>query len=437
MKKNKVEIETNIIKSHQKNSIQNHHLKAKSKLRHKKFVNSLQIFPIKIKLFINKVKKFSKFILSKFIKIKFFFNRISDFFKDPKVSLIIKITIISFFLGVNIVLGKYFIENNTFHIPKELLNFLTQTGLIEKPKVGYLAEEIQKEVKTDLDPQVIFQKLNSERISLEVGELEYSDQLASAAAILIAEAEKYDYDLEKKDFLEELKNALKTVGYNYLHVSHNMVIGPQTEQAIVDAWFSDAQQIEALKDDDFEDVGFATKIVEIKDLGTVGVVVQVLGKPMKQVNVVPQQVAIKGPVYPDISDEEVFNALNDYRASHQIFPLNFNKNLCNYASRRVNDLIEFGGLDDHAGFIEDFADLENLPDEIKYYPGKNIGENLAFQNCKNMQTGDSFIAQTGTSIIEWCFDSSTIGHREAQLSREFKNACVRHGENMYVIIFGD
>jgi hypothetical protein len=54
-----------------------------------------------------------------------------------------------------------------------------------------------------------------------------------------------------------------------------------------------------------------------------------------------------------------------------------------------------------------------------------------------MTTGQSFIAETGTALIEWCFDSSTKGHREAQLSATYKNVCVRHADGMYVVTFGD
>jgi hypothetical protein len=54
-----------------------------------------------------------------------------------------------------------------------------------------------------------------------------------------------------------------------------------------------------------------------------------------------------------------------------------------------------------------------------------------------MTTGESFIAETGTALIEWCFDSSTKGHREAQLSSVYKNVCVRHADGMFVVTFGD
>lgn len=237
-------------------------------------------------------------------------------------------------------------------------------------------------------------------------------------------------------FLAELKNALTKVGYDYSHVSHNTMVGPLLEQAVVDAWFSDVKQIEAMQDDDFTEVGFATKVVEIKDIGTVGVIVQVLGRPMMVTPTKPQQT--QSPVvFPEISDDEVVEALNRYRSDHLIRTLNIDQNLCQYASKRVQDLVAFGGLDEHAGFKKDFEDQENLPEPIRNYSGTEIAENLAHQYCKNMTTGDSFIAQTGTAIIEWCFDSSTKGHKEAQLNNNFENVCVRHGDHMFVVIFGD
>ncbi|MBU0974884.1 hypothetical protein KKD03_04245 [Patescibacteria group bacterium] len=342
----------------------------------------------------------------------------------------------AFFLGMNIILGRYFLENHDFYLPKKVANILVNSGIIEKNKSGFLYDEIKKEVESSLEPQIILEKLNVERRLFEVGELEYNDSLASAAAILLEEAAKYDYDLDSHDFLAELKNALIHVGYEYSHVSHNTMVGPMLEQAVVDAWFSNAQQIEAMKDDDFTQVGFATKIVGIKDIGTVGVIVQVLGRPMNVTPTKPQQT--QSPiVFPEISDEEIVDALNSYRLVHDVRTLNIDQNLCQYASKRVQDLIVFGSLDEHAGFKKDFDDQDNLPEPIRNYSGTEIAENLAHQYCKNMTTGDSFIAETGTSIIEWCFDSSTKGHKEAQLNNDYENVCVRHGEHMYVVIFGD
>ncbi len=348
---------------------------------------------------------------------------------------------ISFLVGVNLVLGRYFLLHNSFHLPTEFLSILTKLHLVSSEHLGVLQQKVSFVALSDddnktpsLNPQVIFIKLNQERKLVGVSELEYSSQLASVADILLTKAEKYDFEVKDELFSQQLKEAIETVGYNYEHVSHNMLVGPATEQAVVDAWYSSDDQVKAIQDDDFTEVGFATKIVELKDLGTVGVVVQVLGKPRTK------RVVSRTPLplnYPNISDLEVFNALNEYRRDHKVQKLTVDQHLCDYAEKRVNDLISYGGLDEHAGFKADFQDQNNLPASIQAYSGHSIAENLAHQYCKNMTTGDSFIAQTGTAIIEWCFDSSTKGHREAQLNPDFSHVCVRHGDHMFVVIFGD
>ncbi len=375
-------------------------------------------------------KTFGNFLIKHSRNTKLFFLRLSE------KHFLIRLAVLAFFLGMNLVLGNYFLQNSEFHFPKEVTNILERSGLIEKQKSGFLNDEINKETSSSLDPQIILEKLNTERRYFEVRELKYNDSLASAAAILLDDAAKYNYDLDNHDFLAELKNALTKVGYDYSHVSHNTMVGPLLEQAVVDAWFSDEKQIEAMKDDDFTEVGFATKVVEIKGIGTVGAIVQVLGRPMMVTPTKPQKT--QSPiVFPEISDDQVVEALNRYRLDHTIRTLNIDQNLCQYASKRVQDLIAFGSLDEHAGFKKDFEDKENLPEPIRNYSGTEIAENLAHQYCKNMTTGDSFIAQTGTAIIEWCFDSSTKGHKEAQLNNDFENVCVRHGDHMYVVIFGN
>lgn len=141
--------------------------------------------------------------------------------------------------------------------------------------------------------------------------------------------------------------------------------------------------------------------------------------------------------FPNISDTDVLLELNAYRAAHTIPQLVENSNLCRYAEKRVRDLVAFGGLDNHAGFIADTASAESLPDALRAYSGGSIGENLAYQNCKNMTTGDGFLASTPQQLIEWCFDSSTKGHREAQLNPKFTAACVRHDQGYFVVIFGE
>lgn len=143
------------------------------------------------------------------------------------------------------------------------------------------------------------------------------------------------------------------------------------------------------------------------------------------------------PTFPFLSNSDILVELNAYRAAHKIPALVENQLLCQYAEKRVEDLIAYGGLDNHAGFTKDTENYETLPESLKQYPGGAIGENLAYQYCKNMTTGDSFIASTPQQLIEWCFDSSIRGHREAQLNPKYTAACVRNQQGYVVVIFGE
>lgn len=405
----------------------------------------------KLNHFIKKLFKKNSKIIKKFRKPK---KKVTSFLGDVhhKIernkylsnSYLRRIVVVLFFFGINIQLLPFFLATTRVKLPNEILVALDNAGVIDKD--NYIFEYIPEGLKYDepsLEPQLILEKLNDERKIREKDDFIYNEKLATAAAELLLEFEKYDFELEDKVFTEEFKEALDGVGYNYEHVSQNMVVGPLKEDAVIDAWFSSEEQLVALFDDDFEEVGFATKIVTTKHNETLGVTVQVLGKefvekPAANIQLtIPQNQEKQKFDFPPISNEQVFEALNNYRQAHTVHKLSEDENLCKYAEKRVQDLIAFGGLDNHEGFKKDFEDQSNLPQSIQDYNGKNIAENLAFQHCKNMTTGEGFIAESGAAIIEWCFDSSTLGHREAQLSRDFGQACVRSGEGMFVVIFGE
>lgn len=352
-----------------------------------------------------------------------------------------RIVKILFFLGINIILLPYFLQTNRIELAPKLTKILQTVGVANPKQIFPSLDSNISTSSASLDPQIILEKLNEERVKKSLPEFKYNDKLATAAAVLLTEASKYNYDLADQDFTPELRKSLKDVKYEYLHVSHNMIVGPKLEAAVIDAWYSQEEQVMALFEDDFTEVGLATTFADIEGEGRYGVIVQILAKPNDTKVAVPQVKTQAKPSsqlnFPKITNEQVLEALNAYRQSHGRVPVSEHPNLCEYAQKRVGDLIAHGGLDAHAGFAKDFEDLNNLPQSIKDYPGSSIAENLAYQYCKNMTTNDSFIAETGTALIEWCFDSSTAGHREAQLSPKYSKACVRSGNNMFVVIFGD
>jgi uncharacterized protein YkwD len=351
----------------------------------------------------------------------------------------IKLAIIAFFLGLNVILGSYFlmtVRGQSF-VPPALREFFVEHGLAEPSRSTFpLDDAPDYSLRIDLDAEDVTAAINEQREAHKETAVESSARLHQVAEYVQTALKANGFELSDEEGNALLEEALKKSGYYYSRAYQSIVIGPVTTQSVVEYWFNNNQQ-ETILAGDVSEIGVSTTVESVNGEFT-GITVVVLAEPRGVTAVLPTASIVPAkPALPPISDQEVIDALNSYREVHGTHTLNVHPNLCSYAEKRVGDLVAFGGLDNHQGFKEDFADLNNLPEVLKDYPGSKIGENLAHQFCRNMTTGDSFVAETGTAIIEWCFDSSTKGHREAQLSSEFHNVCVRHADGMYVVIFGE
>jgi uncharacterized protein YkwD len=341
--------------------------------------------------------------------------------------------ILLIFLVLDVILGVYFLVQARKPVPLVLQK--AASGLqISLPDFSQQTALYQELHEPNLSSEELLQLANELRVENDVKELEYSPKLELVATKLLAEYKTLGLEIETVNLEPELAKYAKQAGYAYSFISHQVLIGPVTNREVSDVWRSSTEQKDALLYEHYKQVGYATEIITEGER-VYGVVVQVLAQKQQTASAVSPKTNVSSA--PDISDEEVTAALNGYRATHGLYPLKIDDFLCQYAEKRVGDLVAFGSLDGHAGFTKDFENLDSLPVGIRDYTGGSIGENLAHQYCKNMTTGDSFVAQSGTAIIEWCFDSSTKGHREAQLSKTFRNVCVRHGKQMYVVIFGE
>lgn len=128
-----------------------------------------------------------------------------------------------------------------------------------------------------------------------------------------------------------------------------------------------------------------------------------------------------------ISEEELWSALNAYRNTHGRHNLNRSESLCQYARKRVNELINRlettpdDPLDNHAGFQRD-ADSGYVFEATGF---NYVGENLAYT--------PGFTS--ATQVIEWGWDTSS-GHRELQLSNDITDGCIAASPPIFVGIYG-
>ena len=347
------------------------------------------------------------------------------------------------FLVADIFLGVFWLRTQQEQVLVPVKNFLSgiHPALPEKILGHSVSQSLPSELPTTspFTAQEVFETVNAERAERKLPPLEYSEVLSQGGDQIIEGIIENNVSFDGLDSGKIISNFLQKKKVENISLFHDTLIGPRTLPQLQQYWKTEKEHLETISSPDLTQLGVATASAMIADQEQ-GILVMIYAKPQPTVQSTPVQTPPpqkKKIVFPEISNQSVLEALNQYRATHKIHSLQEHPKLCEYAEKRVQDLVQYGGLDGHEGFRKDFADPEKIPQSIKDYPGGAIGENLAYQNCRNMQTNQDFLAETATALIEWCFDSSTKGHREAQLNPKFNNVCARHQDGYFVIIFGE
>lgn len=124
------------------------------------------------------------------------------------------------------------------------------------------------------------------------------------------------------------------------------------------------------------------------------------------------------PPDPKMSTEnELFEAMNNYRKAHNVSILQKSDLLCSIAQNRANEQLANGELDSHAGF-EKYAKEQN--------EFSTMGEVL-FGGVQ---------PQYGVHIVEYGWDRSLTGHREAIGDPSWQYGCGGIAGYFAVFIFG-
>lgn len=115
--------------------------------------------------------------------------------------------------------------------------------------------------------------------------------------------------------------------------------------------------------------------------------------------------------------EELNTAMNDYRKAHNVQLVTRNDLLCDIAQKRAEEQLQNGGLDGHAGFD-------------KY--GQN--QNEFFRMGEVLFGGVQ--PQYGVHIVEYGWDRSLTGHKEAIADSGWNHGCGGVAGYYAVFIFG-
>lgn len=117
------------------------------------------------------------------------------------------------------------------------------------------------------------------------------------------------------------------------------------------------------------------------------------------------------------SADELFEAMNNYRKAHNVSILQKSDLLCGIAQNRAREQESNGKLDGHAGFEKYAKDQQEF---------STMGEVL-FGGSQ---------PQYGVHIVEYGWDRSLTGHREAIRNSSWQYGCGGVADYFAVFIFG-
>jgi uncharacterized protein YkwD len=239
----------------------------------------------------------------------------------------------------------------------------------------------------------VLSEINSYRESNGLSKLVMNDKLSQAArARLSVISEQGDVSGSSTGVTNEV--AVKDSGYSFSLLGEIVTLDMFKTNDPITIWTNDTSSKNTLDQMNFRDIGIAVK--NSGDKVSVGLL---LASPKKIVKAVVQpKITWGGP--------ELWAVVNKRRVESGVNPLKKNDELCTIASIRLNQLLELGKLDGHAGFVPllDRPDLKPISE--KY----NVSEYLV-----------SGYATPEEAVKAW---EDTMGHKSLIVGGEYVWGCV-------------
>lgn len=268
-------------------------------------------------------------------------------------------------------------------------------------KSGIYIEREDGQFFADWTNEQILDKINEARVGAGVGKVSINEKLNQAAksrlAVIITES---DYEGTITGISREA--AVKNTGYNATLIGDMLLLDFFKTNDPVKDWQSDETTKATLMHKDFKEIGVAIK----NERERVSVYVVMVSPARSQITSGSRPVIWGGP--------ELWAAVNKRRVERGVNALSQRDEFCTLASIRLNQLLELGKLDGHAGFVPvlDRPDLKWISE--KY----NISEFLA-------QGYDSPL----DTVNAW---ENTLGHKALLVGGEYVWGCI-YAQNTFAV----
>jgi uncharacterized protein YkwD len=260
--------------------------------------------------------------------------------------------------------------------------------------------------------RVLLAQLNTERVSRQLDPLIPNDTLDRVAKLGIFSAED-SQDLNIRDDIDTLLNSLGTKRPTKFDA---MLVFVPIFQNLDRVWTA---SLSASLQPDTKEIGIATRSGILE--GIPGTYVSVLVSSIVNNPIKVQSAKTKvedTPALASFTGADLWQAVQNYRQSHNLPLFQQANELCTVASIRLNELLTLGHLDNHDGFKPRSEQF------FKDNPGwTSINENIAEGYDTAVQT------------VEWGWDKS-LGHQAVMQSRDFPKACTAANRSFSVLITG-
>lgn len=263
----------------------------------------------------------------------------------------------------------------------------------------------QKVLAKPLTEIEVFDQINAYRTSNKMIALKRNDKLDKAAlSRLTVIKNDQDFSGEKTGLTRE--NATKNNGYNYKVIGDLYSENVNGDTNLVEGWLADENAKKTLSEKTLRDIGIA---VGENGFGYEVVVIMAVGA-----SPVTEKLGTGG--YPVVAwgGPELWEAINKRRVELGVGPLSKKDELCTIASIRLNQLLELGKLDGHAGFEPTL----NRPDLAWIQQKYNIAEYLIVGYLTPAE-----------AVAGW---EHTLGHRGLLAGGEYVWGCV-YSQNTFAV----
>lgn len=282
-----------------------------------------------------------------------------------------------------------------------LKNIPLRNIALDFTKSGIYLEREDGQFFADWTNEELLEKINTARVEAGLGKVSVNEKLNQAAksrlSVILTEN---DYQGSITGISREA--AVKNSGYNASLIGDLLLLDFFKTNDPVKDWQSDSVTSSTLLHKDFKEIGIAIK----NEPNRVSVYVVLVSPARSQPTAGRTAASWGGP--------ELWTAVNKRRVERGVNPLSQRDEFCTIASIRLNQLLELGKLDGHAGFVPvlDRSDLKWISE--KY----NISEFLAQGYASPLET-----------VNAW---ENTLGHKALLAGGEYVWGCI-YAQNTFAV----